>query len=220
MLVILCAFLIVLFFLSWQDNGKSQIWLSSLGTTFAGRPRISFCKRTLPFWLWGVPSTPGTSLGVSQLHHQIVLQREKPEVRPATGWHHKTFRSMKTHTLHTHAHRYTYYSHTFSWTITGSNWGKIHCEIDVYSAGQVDLRTNLLECSPGCLPSFGFTQRTYQGSFDIRISVRPARLLLNCVATCGMENQTVMVSLSACSILFLEQVNSSVVPNSKLLSLL
>lgn len=33
--------------------------------------------------------------------------------------------------------------------------------------------------SPGCLASLGLMQRTYQGSLDRRISVRPVRLFLN-----------------------------------------
>lgn len=37
--------------------------------------------------------------------------------------------------------------------------------------------------TPGCLASLGFRQRTYHGSLDMRISVRPIKLLLNWVAT-------------------------------------
>lgn len=41
--------------------------------------------------------------------------------------------------------------------------------------------------SPGCLASLGLMQRTYQGSLDIRISVRSTRLFLNWVTTWGGE---------------------------------
>lgn len=52
-----------------------------------------------------------------------------------------------------------------------------------------DCRLNIREkvqdfqASPGCLASLGLMQRTYQGSLDIRISVKPTRLLLNWVTT-------------------------------------
>lgn len=41
------------------------------------------------------------------------------------------------------------------------------------------------KASPGCLASLGLMQRTYQGSLDIKISVKPTRLLLNWVTTWG-----------------------------------
>lgn len=43
--------------------------------------------------------------------------------------------------------------------------------------------------SPGCLASLGLMQRTYHGSLDIRISVKPTRLLLNWVTTWRRENR-------------------------------
>lgn len=43
---------------------------------------------------------------------------------------------------------------------------------------------------PACLASLGLMQRTYDGSFDIRISINFARLVLNWVAVCGQQQHT------------------------------
>lgn len=43
---------------------------------------------------------------------------------------------------------------------------------------------------PACLASLGLMQRTYDGSFDIRISINFARLVLNWVAVCRQQQHT------------------------------
>lgn len=60
-------------------------------------------------------------------------------------------------------------------------WSNIHVLADCRP--NIQEKVQDFQASPGCLASLGLMQRTYQGSLDMRISVKPTRLLLNWVTT-------------------------------------